>query len=61
MNWKDRARVYANSLRWPHRKWCIHISFFLGLHVGHVEVPRQGVELELHLPAYATDTATPDP
>ena len=26
-----------------------------------MEVPRAGVELELPLPAYATDTATPDP
>ena len=47
---------------------------FLGPHLQHVEVPRLGVESELHLPAYATDTrseprlqptpqlvATPDP
>ena len=29
---------------------------FLGLHPRHMEVPRQGVELELQLPAYATGT-----
>ena len=33
---------------------------FLGLHPQHMEVPRLGVESELHLPAYATATATPD-
>ena len=33
---------------------------FLGLHPWHMEVPRLGVESELHLPAYATATATPD-
>ena len=34
---------------------------FLGLHLWHMEIPRLGVELELQLPAYATDTATQDP
>ena len=28
-------------------------------HLEHMEVPRLGMELELHLPAYATATATP--
>ena len=32
---------------------------FLGLHLRHMEVPRQGVELEL--PPYTTTTATLDP
>ena len=32
-------------------------SFFLRLHPWHMEVPRTGVELELQLPAYTTDTA----
>ena len=27
---------------------------FLGRHLGHMEVPKLGVELELQLPAYAT-------
>ena len=31
---------------------------FLGLHLGHMEVPRLGVEPELRLPATATTTAT---
>ena len=35
--------------------------FFLGLHLGYMEVPRLGAESELQLPAYATVTATWDP
>ena len=31
--------------------------FFLGLHLQHMEVPKQGVKLELQLPAYTTATA----
>ena len=31
---------------------------FLGLYLRHIEVPRQGVELELQLPAYALAMAT---
>ena len=34
---------------------------FLELHPWHMEVPRLGVELELQLLAYTTDTAVPDP
>ena len=38
-------------------------SFFVfsGPHLRHMEVPRLGVELELHLLAYTTARATPDP
>jgi len=36
-------------------------SIFLGPHPQHVEVPRLGVESELHLQATTTATATPDP
>ena len=36
----------------------MNFFFFLG---PHMEVPRLEVELELHLPAYTTATATPDP
>ena len=32
----------------------------LGPHLGHMEVPRLGVQLELELPAYATATVTQD-
>ena len=32
-----------------------------GLHLQHMEVPRLEVELEIHLLAYTTGTATPDP
>ena len=35
--------------------------FFSGPHLGHMEVPRLGVQLELQLPAYTTATAMPDP
>ena len=34
---------------------------FLGLYPRHREVPRLGVESELHLPAHPTATAPPDP
>ena len=34
------------------------VVVFLGLHLQHMEVPRPGVKLELHLLAYAADTAT---
>ena len=34
--------------------------FFLGLHPGHMKVPRLGVELELQLPAYTIAAATQD-
>ena len=34
---------------------------FLGLCLGHMEVPGLGIELELQLPAYTTATATQDP
>ena len=45
---------------------CTFISFyfifvFLGLHPQHMEVPRLEVKLKLHLPAYSTATAMPDP
>ena len=36
-------------------------TFFLGPHLGHMEVPRLGVEWKLHLLAYTTATATRDP
>ena len=37
------------------------LSFFIGPHPQHMEVPRLGVESELHLPAYSTAIATRDP
>ena len=33
---------------------------FLELHLPHMEVPRLGVQSELHLPSYTTATATQD-
>ena len=33
--------------------------FFLGLYLKHMELPKQGVEMDLQLPAIVT--ATPDP
>ena len=35
--------------------------FFFGPHLGHTEVPRPEVKLELQLPAYTIATATSDP
>ena len=41
---------------------CLFVCLFvLGLYLGHMEVPRLGVESELQLPAYATATATREP
>ena len=37
------------------------IIFFLGPHLGHIEVSGLEVKLELQLPAYGTATATQDP
>ena len=39
----------------------VFVFVFLGPHPRHMELPRQGVESELQLPAYTTSTATPDP
>ena len=39
---------------------CLFLLLSLGLHPQHMEVPRLGVELELHLPAYTTATTMPD-
>ena len=36
------------------------LSFFLGLHMWHMEVPRLGVKSEIQLPAYTTATVSPD-
>ena len=41
--------------------YLLFLSFFLGPHPRHLEVPRLGVELELQLPVYVTATATQDP
>ena len=45
---------------------CVFVCFlaffaFLGLHLGHMEVPRLGVKSELHLQPTLPLTATPDP
>ena len=40
---------------------CLFFCLFLGPHPRYMEVPRLGIKLELHLPAYATATATQDP
>ena len=42
--------------------FCLFVCF--GLHLRHMEVPRPvgwAIESELHLPAYTTATAMPDP
>ena len=38
----------------------LFIYVFLGPHLRHMEIPRLGVESELHLLAYATATVTQD-
>ena len=38
----------------------IFFSFFLELHLQHMEVPRLGVESKLQLPPYTTATAMQD-
>ena len=63
--------VYALSLSGGRRGWRLRGCcgwwgrkkevYFLGLHLGHMEIPRLGVELELQLQAYAIATATQDP
>ena len=37
------------------------VFYFLGLHLGHMEVPRLGIQSDLQLLAYTTATAMPDP
>ena len=37
----------------------VFVLVFLGPHLQHMEFPKQGDELELQLPAYATATAMP--
>ena len=39
---------------------CVFFLFFLGAHLQHMEVPRPGVKLELHLQACTTAMAMPD-
>ena len=40
---------------------CVSTVYFLGQYQQHMEVPRLGVESELHLLVYTTDTATQNP
>ena len=61
-------KVDLSLLSFSPRVWtffCFLFFFFsfvfLGPHSQHMEVPRLGVWLELHLPACTTATATPDP
>ena len=52
------------SIRWATVDFnLLLLSFFLflGSYPRHMEVPRQGVKLELQLLAYTTATATSDP
>ena len=51
------------TLSWLELQVCpeTFFLFFLGPHLRDMEVPRLGVELELHLLAYTTATAMPDP
>ena len=42
------------------QNYSFFLSFFLGSHPRHMEVPRLGVKWEIQLPAYTTATATQD-
>ena len=46
--------THSDSLLLPYVCIC-----FLGLYLGHMEVPRLGVDSELQLPTYTTATGTP--
>ena len=64
--WEKKNLSHNNVANWAlETKYIIYLfiqSFFvLGLHPGHMEVPRLGVKLELQLPAYTTATAMQDP
>ena len=72
--WRKRLTVFHRvcTILQSHQHGPQLLSFFkiylfilpfvlLGPHPQHMEVPRQGVESELQLPAYTTATATPDP
>ena len=51
-----------NFLRYLYQRFYGQKNFFscfLGPHIWHMDVPRQGVKLELQLLAYSTATATP--
>ena len=57
----DRTEEQLNS-RWGSvAHFSLSFFFFLGLPLWHMEVPRLGVEWELHLLAYTTATAMPHP
>ena len=45
----------------PDSSIIIIITNFLGLHPWHMDIPRIGMELELHLTTYTTAPAMPDP
>ena len=51
------------GIPWTNPALCLILLYFppfLWLHLGHMEVPRLGVELELQLPSYTTATAMLD-
>ena len=52
---------YSKSYCWQSKGFLFYfIFFFLGLPLGHMEIPGLGVELEMQLLAYATATAMQD-
>ena len=55
---KQRGGVEA---AWVFFFFFFFFFFFLGPHMGHTEVPRLGLELELQLLAYTTAAVTWDP
>ena len=68
-HWQGKPHVADTQSEWSSFyfiSFFLFFSFFfffcfLGSYLRHMEVPRLGVQLELHLPAHATATATSDP
>ena len=61
--WRPRGKREDNMSMGLKRRFgfvFVFLSFFLGPHLKHMEVPRLGVKLELQLPAYTTATTTED-
>ena len=68
LNPLSKARDRTHNLMVPSRIgfYCTTVGIpflfcFIGLQPQHMEVPRLEIESELHLSAYTTATATPDP
>ena len=59
--WEDEEGIFSVYLEYR-KAFNLFFFFFVFFRAAlwHMEVPRQGVQSELPLPAYTTATATPD-